>query len=59
MNYLMTLYLCPDVDPHDLAKNAKASHVVGVGHASAFSTTDTARAALLLPSSCWNRLHHT
>ncbi|CDI82766.1 dihydroorotase protein, putative [Eimeria acervulina] len=30
VNYLMTLYLCPDVDPHDLAKNAKASHVVGV-----------------------------
>ncbi|CDI86197.1 dihydroorotase protein, putative [Eimeria praecox] len=29
-DYLMTLYLCPEVDPHDLAINAKASHVVGV-----------------------------
>lgn len=30
VDYLMTLYLCPDVDPQDLANNAKASHVVGV-----------------------------
>ncbi|CDJ50713.1 dihydroorotase protein, putative [Eimeria brunetti] len=30
VNYMMTLYLCPDVDPDDLAKNAKSSHVFGV-----------------------------
>ncbi|CDJ26861.1 dihydroorotase protein, putative [Eimeria mitis] len=30
VDYLMTLYLCREVDPEDLFNHAKASHVVGV-----------------------------
>lgn len=30
VDYLMTLYLTPELDPNDLAKNAKEAHVVGV-----------------------------
>lgn len=31
VNYLMTLYLCREIDADDIAKRAKESHVVGVG----------------------------
>ncbi|CDJ63889.1 dihydroorotase protein, putative [Eimeria necatrix] len=30
VNYLMTLYLCREIDAEDIAKRAKESHVVGV-----------------------------
>lgn len=55
VDYLMTLYLCPDVDPQDLANNAKASHVVGVGHNFVFLDATTAHFAVTdptAPTSC-------